>query len=110
MVNWAAVVDDFYQELFKAHPEYQNKFGFKGVALGSLKGNAAYKTQAGKTVDYINAAIGGSADAAGLASRHKGRNVGSAEFHNAKACLAKACSAHGAPDLGHAIDDILSHL
>nr|O76243.3 RecName: Full=Body wall hemoglobin [Cerebratulus lacteus]AAC39126.1 body wall globin [Cerebratulus lacteus] len=109
MVNWAAVVDAFYVELFTAHPQYQDRFAFKGVALGDLKGNAAYQTQASKTVDYITAALAGSADAAGLASRHVGRNVGAPEFTHAKACLAKACAANGAPDLGGAVDAIISH-
>jgi hypothetical protein len=69
-----------YFRLFKAHPGYQDKFSFKGVAAGSLSGNGNYKTQHKKTVEYINAALGGSADAAGLASRHTGRGVGAAEF------------------------------
>jgi hypothetical protein len=69
-----------YFRLFKAHSGYQDKFTFRGVAIGSLSGNAAYQTQRTKTIAYIDSAVAGSADAAGLAGRHKGRGVGKTEF------------------------------
>ncbi|XP_064619938.1 body wall hemoglobin-like [Lineus longissimus] len=110
-VNKTALVDSFYHKLFTTHPEYQDKFSFKGVALGSLTGNASYKTQRDKTVAYINDAVAGKADAAGLAARHKPRHVGAAEFSNAKKCLADAAAEnHCSTDFGGAIDAIIGHL
>ena len=110
-INKNALVDSFYQKLFTSHPEYQDKFAFKGVPLGSLSGNAAYKTQRDKTVHYISDAVAGRADAAGLAARHKPRHVGAAEFKNAKKCLHDAAAEnHCTTDFGPAVDAIIGHL
>ena len=107
----AGIVDTFYHKLFTAHPDYQDKFKFKGVALGSLGSNAAYKTQRDKTVHYIDEAVAGKADPAGLASRHTARHVGAAEFKAAKSILAAAAAEHHCTtDFGGAVDAIIGHL